>query len=153
MDALTTIRRRRAEIAHAMEALGSEDRELATTEHVLERLERGGEAPGRGEVAKFEPPAPRRTRGQDLRPRSQREFVIDALAHAEQPWMRTSEIVQHVKRHWGEDIPELSLRPLLTVLKKSRIIVRHGRVVALRERTHDARAAETRAPRAKNARR
>ncbi len=153
MDALTTIRRRRAEIAHALEALASEDRDLATTEHVLERLERGGETPARGEVAKLAPPAPRRARGQNLRPRSQREFVIDVLSRAEQPWMRTSEIVQTVQRQWGEEIPELSLRPLLTALKKSRIIVRQGRVVALRERTHDARPVEARAPRAKNARR
>ncbi len=143
MNALAEIRRRRAEIARLLDALASEDHELATTENVLERLERGeGAAPG-GLTA------PRSWEPAALRPRSQREFVIDALARAEAPWMRASDIVLAVKRHWGEDIRELSLRPLLTALKKARVIVRSGRVVALRQRAHDTRAGQ--APRTRNA--
>lgn len=129
MDPLIAIRARRAEIARLIEALAIEDRELATTEHVLERL--NGKGANSGHVGRK--PAPHQ------RPRSQREFVLDALAHAKTPWLKTAEIIAEVKSRWGETIPELSLRPLLSTLKRSNAIVRHGRFVALRERASELR--------------
>lgn len=128
MDAIAAIRERRAEIARRMDALVAEDRELATTEQVLARL--SGAAPTPVSVND------RRERGQ---PRSQREYVLDALAHSKDAWLRTSDIIQEVRARWGEIIPELSVRPLLTSLKKSRQIVRNGRFIAIAERAREPR--------------
>ena len=141
LDAITALRTRRAEIARAIEALVAEDQELATTEQVLARLSGEGE-PTRGRGAALVRSAGERTKGATRalkRPRSQREFVLDALSQASEPWLRTTDIIAEVKARWGEVIPEMSLRPLLTNLKKSRHITRQGRYVALRERAHEAK--------------
>jgi hypothetical protein len=129
-DALTVIRTRRAEIVRAIELLRVEDDELATTEAVLQRL---GGKPGEALHAAMELQA-----HQWARPRSQREFVLDVLASSPTPWLRTREIVKHAKARWGVSIPEASLRPLLSVMKRQKLLVRQGRVVALRERAQEA---------------
>jgi hypothetical protein len=129
-DALTVIRTRRAEIARAIELLRVEDEELATTEVVLQRL--GGET---GAVSR---PGTELQAHRWARPRSQREFVLDVLANCDTPWLRTREIVKHAKGRWGVSLPETSLRPLLSVMKRQKLIVRQGRVVALRERAQQA---------------
>lgn len=125
-NALATIRARREEIACAIAALHSEDDELAITEAVLMRFNGGVQAATK----------PLARRGP--RPRTQREFVLEALASSETPWLRSSEIARLVKRRWGVIVPEPSLRPLLSVMKQQKIIVRNGRLVALRERAFGA---------------
>lgn len=126
-DALTAIQARRVEIARALEALGAEDRELATTEDVLARLGAGSARPARVVALDAK---------NQQRPKSQREFVLDALARSPEPWLRAKDIIALVHARWDEDIPELSLRPLLSTLKHSRHIVREGRFVALKERAN-----------------
>lgn len=125
----------------------AEDQELATTEQVLARLAGDPAAtrrtPGpKAALEKAMGASPRTLK----RPRSQREFVLDALSHSPEPWLKTVDIIAQVKTRWGEVIPEMSLRPLLTNLKKSRHIARQGRFVALRERAHEAKPAKDRNP-------
>ena len=127
-DPLITIRTRRAEIARAIELLRTEDDELATTEAVLQRLG--------GQVATVARPGGEAQRW--TRPRSQREFVLDVLSNSENAWLRIGEIVKQARARWGVSIPEPSLRPLLSVMKRRNVIVRQGRVVALRERAAEA---------------
>lgn len=127
-DTLVTIRARRAEIARAISLLQTEDRELATAEAVLQRFSSAA-SPG----ATVGVPPDRRSR-----PRNQREFVLDVLASSEPVWLRSSEIVRLAKLRWGVDLPEPSLRPLLSVMKQQRLIVRKGRLVALSERALEA---------------
>jgi hypothetical protein len=43
-------------------------------------------------------------------------------------------IVKYADEVWGEEISERSLRPLLTGMKKSGVIVWDGRLIALSER-------------------
>lgn len=125
-DALVSIRARRAEIALAISLLQSEDDELATTEAVLQRF--NGAGPTKSMTAS------RRAQ----RPRSQREYVLDVLASSDSPWLRSRDIARLAKGRWGVVIPEPSLRPLLSVMKQQKIIVRNGRLVALRERAFGA---------------
>jgi hypothetical protein len=127
-DPLITIRTRRSEIARAIELLRTEDDELATTEAVLQRLG--------GQVATVARPSGEAQRW--ARPRSQREFVLDVLSNSDSAWLETREIVRQAKARWGVSIPEPSLRPLLSVMKRRNVIVRRGRVVALRERAAEA---------------
>lgn len=132
-DPLATLRARRAEIARTIKDLSAEDRELATAELVLQRI-----ASAPGQASRRSPGSARQGENNDRRrPRSQREYVIETLATSSKAWLRTNEIVTLVKKRWGEEIPELSLRPLLTQLKKSGAIVRTGRVVALEERASE----------------
>jgi hypothetical protein len=123
-DTLATIQARRAEIARAISLLQTEDQELATAEAVLQRFSRAAKP---GSTVGL-PPNPR------SRPRNQREFVLDVLASSEPVWLRSSDIVRLAKLRWGVDLPEPSLRPLLSVMKQQRLIVRKGRLVALSER-------------------
>lgn len=126
---LIAVRARRAEIARTIERLSAEDAELAVTEQVLARLlgAKGARTPY--------PPVPA-VAGRALRPRSQREFVLDALARSDAAWLKSAEIIAFVQKTWGEVIPEMSLRPLLTNLKRANQIVRQGRLVALKARAH-----------------
>jgi hypothetical protein len=124
-----------------MARLSAEDGELAIAEGVLQRL--GGE--GSAQSTRL-PPAETRM----AMPRSQREYVLDALRWAEPTWLASAEIVHVVKARWGVKIPERSLRPLLTVMKRNGDIVRDGRLLALPERAMDERrpaASSKRAPR------
>lgn len=143
-DPIDALRARRLEIADAIEALRNEDEELAITEQVLGRLTaRPASADSlRGHVS-LESASP-----SGATPQSQREMVLDALAAAPNPWMRTDEIIALAKGRWGVVMPARSLRPLLTVMKKARQIVRRGRTVALRQRASaDAALAIERTPR------
>jgi hypothetical protein len=135
-DTLASIRARRAEIARTIALLQSEDEELATTESVLQRFT-ASSAPGAA-------PDGRQTPRKGPRPRSQREFVLEILASSESPWLRANEIIRLVKARWGVAIPEPSLRPLLSVMKQKKLIVRHGRLVALKERAVTAARAGAR---------
>ena len=141
MDALNAIRARRAEIARAIEALAIEDQELATTETVLARLTGGKSAPpqrpAKSRDATSEAKAP-------ARPQSQRALVLETLARSDDAWLRSKDIISEIYKRWGERVPELSLRPLLTTLKNSRQVVRRGRFVALRERSAESRPGEVR---------
>lgn len=148
-DPVRALRARRAEIASAIEALRHEDEELAITEEVLGRF--AGETSSK---ANFAPPRARQARTNESsapspsdRPQSQREFVLDALCAAPNAWLRTDEIIAVAKSRWGVAISAHSLRPLLTVMKKARQIVRRGRTVALRERAGSVAPALARAAR------
>lgn len=134
-DPSTTLRARRIEIARAIEALRAEDEELAIAEQVLGRLADGAPSP-RHAQAPLAIAAPR-ARTADGPPQSQRELVLDALAASPAAWLRTRDIIMVAKKRWGVTIPEKSLRPLLSVLKNARQIVRQGRVVALPERVSE----------------
>lgn len=126
-DALASIRARREEIARAVALLQSEDEELAITEEVLQRFTGGGAGGAKRAPLRRSP-----------RPRTQRELVLDVLASSESAWLRSHEIAKLAKGRWGAVIPEPSLRPLLSVMKQQKIIVRNGRLVALRERAYGA---------------
>lgn len=140
-DPSTTLRTRRVEIARMIEALRAEDEELAIAEEVLGRLADGEPRPRHAPHAIATP----RARAADDPPKSQRELVLDALAASPTAWLRTRDIITVANKRWGVAIPEKSLRPLLSVLKNARQIVRQGRVVALPERV-SARATNS-APR------
>jgi hypothetical protein len=136
-DAMSALRARREEIARAIEKLKNEDQELATAEAVLSRLGSNGarqggmpatSGAGRGMSSVR---AAQQVRGA---PRSQRSLVIQTLASCDPPWLKSGEIVEQVKERYGVKIPERSLRPLLSAMKRERIIARSGRQVALSER-------------------
>ncbi|QGZ93365.1 hypothetical protein [Terricaulis silvestris] len=123
-DPLNALRARRAEIERAIERLSAEDSELAVTERVLARFSIDKVVGVSHQV-------------RQPRPRSQREFVLEALGRSETAWLRSAEIVALIQTTWGEVIPELSVRPLLTSLKRASQIVRQGRLVALKARAHE----------------
>jgi hypothetical protein len=138
---LDAIVERRALIAREIEQLRAEDEELAVAEQVLERLDlptgldrRRADAPPKGNGR----PNSNGRRAAKM-PKTQREFVLDALGASPTALLRTRDIVALAESRWGVDIPEKSLRPLLTVMKNERRIERSGRVVALRERAHEGR--------------
>ncbi len=136
-----TLRARRVQIAEMIETLRAEDQELEIAEQVLARMDAGSiRAPAKQGGARLM--APRMSAIGDA-PKSQRELVLDALAASSIPWIRARDIISLAKSRWGVTIPEKSLRPLLSVLKNNRRIVRHGRVVALRERAGDTQTAKT----------
>lgn len=129
-NAKTALKSRRAEIASAIERLKAEDKELAAAEAVLERLglsasisndARAGASEMRAQSKKGSPP-------------SQRTLVIQLLSSCDPPWLGSGEIVRQVKARYGVEIPERSLRPLLSAMKRERVIARSGRQVALSER-------------------
>lgn len=151
-DALSIIRARRAEIAEAIEALKDEDRDLGTAELVLARLA-GGAEPLRAahqssakSAAKSVAPTARVAEAK-VRPSSQRGMVMEVLRHNSEPWLRSGELIAEVQRLWGAQVPEMSLRPLLSAMKRERVIVRDGHLIALRERVvASVRHAAVRAP-------
>jgi hypothetical protein len=137
-DAMSALKARRDEISRAMAKLKVEDLELATAQAVLERF--GADASvERGERT---PPWTLDVPRVKGAPRSQRSLVIELLSACEPPWVRSGDIVEQVKQSFGADIPERSLRPLLSVLKRERVIVRSGRHVALTERLDSLRVSE-----------
>ena len=129
MASIAAIRARRLEISEAIARLKAEDDELAVAEHVLVRLSDVATGPWHSQTG----PAETISRSQQV-PRSQREFVLDALAHSDAAWLKSGEIVAVTKKRWGVTISERSLRPLLSVMKRDGQIVRQGRVLALRDR-------------------
>jgi transposase len=130
MEMLTAINLRREEIRRAVEALKAEDQQLATTEVVLRRLQ------GQKTDA---PPAKIKGRS-PTRQGTQREMVLEALAQSRQAWLRTRDIIDWAENQWGQEVSELSLRPLMTKLKNEGRIVRSGRFVALSERNSEPRS-------------
>lgn len=125
---MSALRARREEIARAMEKLKAEDQELASAEAVLVRLT-GAPSGKRSQSAPALAAA--QVRGA---PRSQRSLVIKLLSSCDPPWLGSGDIVKQVKERWGVEIPERSLRPLLSAMKRERVIARSGRQVALSER-------------------
>lgn len=121
---LADIQARRDTIAREIECLRLEDEELAIAEQVMERL--GGTEPRARQ--------PFATPQAANAPRSQREFVLDALEISPEPWLKAKEIIAIARKRWSVVIPEKSLRPLLTVMKNQRLIERRGRLIALRRR-------------------
>jgi hypothetical protein len=139
MASIAVIRARRAEIAQQLARLRAEDDELAVVEQVLRRFDaNSAEADG---VAPLRAAARAASRHSLLTPRSQREYVLDALANADHVWLRSDQIVALARKRWGVSILESSLRPLLSVMKRDGQVVRQGRVLALPERVEEARKA------------
>jgi hypothetical protein len=142
MPSISAIRARRSEISQQIERLRAEDEELRAVERVLQRL--SAPRADEGEVLVLPDSGEGRSRLRDFRtPRSQREFVLDALATSEQAWLRSDEIIEHARKTWGVVISELSLRPLLSVMKRDGQIVRQGRALALPERAQSGRRQRT----------
>src|SRR5690606_8607358 len=107
MASIAAIRARRAEIARQLAKLQAEDDELALVEQVLRRFSGEQEsAPHASGVHQLL-----------MRPRSQREFVLDALSASDAVWLRSDQIVSLARKRWGVAISERSLRPLLSVMK------------------------------------
>jgi hypothetical protein len=128
-NAMSALKARRQEIANTIERLKAEDKELASAEAVVERLAAG--------AAKTSGVAPRARAARALSKgssRSQRTLVIQLLSSCDPPWLGSGEIVKEVRSRYGVEIPERSLRPLLSVMKRERLIARAGRQVALSER-------------------
>ena len=146
MDALIAIRDRRRQIAEQVARLGAEDKELIVAESVLARLGSDIDAGDKTVGSKIVGPG-NASGGSKIQagvsqgqlPRSQRELVIEALSSSHSAWLLTREIVVAVRDRWAVEIPEKSLRPLLSALKNSRRIVREGRMVALSARAREAR--------------
>jgi hypothetical protein len=142
MASITLIRARRAEISQQLARLKAEDDELAIVEQVLSRFSNAVAGSGGvdGGMTTFGPaPVPGSTHTRLFQtPRSQREYVLDALATSDEVWLRSNEIITQARKRWGVTISERSLRPLLSVMKRDGQIVRQGRVLALRERMHGA---------------
>ncbi len=130
MANIAAIRARRAEIARQLAKLQAEDDELALVEQVLRRFS------GEQESA----PHASGVRQLLMRPRSQREFVLDALSASDAVWLRSDQIVSLARKRWGVAISERSLRPLLSVMKREGHIVRQGRMLALPERLEEKKA-------------
>lgn len=122
-NAMSAVRTRREEIGRSMERLKAEDQELATAEAVLARLE-----------AKTESSSVRVAAPVDSASLSQRALVIKLLSSSDCEWLRSGDILKQIKERYGVDIPERSVRPLLSVMKRERVIARSGRLVALAER-------------------
>jgi hypothetical protein len=119
-NAMSAVRTRRQEIGRTIQRLKAEDRDLATAEEVLTRFEAG-----RGGLAS-EPV--------DNSSLSQRALVIKLLSTSDSEWLRSGDILLQIKERYGVDIPERSVRPLLSVMKGAGVIVRRGRLVALADR-------------------
>lgn len=127
-DAISVVRARRLEIARAIAELQDEDKDLETAEQVLVRL--GGAGPAAAASSKSSARAPRGASGR----LSQRALVLEVLGSSEEVWLKSGAIAQAASRLSGAPVPELSLRPLLSALKRESIIVRDGHKVALRAR-------------------
>lgn len=131
-DAISVVRARRLEIARAIAELQDEDKDLETAEQVLARLSGagpGGASSGKAKSARAAG-APKPASG---RP-SQRALVLEVLRSSEEVWLKSGAIAQAASRLSGAPVPELSLRPLLSALKRESVIVRDGHKVALRAR-------------------
>lgn len=127
-DAISVVRARRLEIARAIAELQDEDKDLETAEQVLVRLSGAGPA-----AAAPSKPSARAPRGPSGR-LSQRALVLEVLGSSEEVWLKSGAIAQAASRLSGAPVPELSLRPLLSALKRESVIVRDGHKVALRAR-------------------
>lgn len=128
-DVVSVIRARRAEIAAAIAELQDEERDLSVAEQVLTRL-KGEEAPRLSSARA----SANEARPRSAQPKSQRGMVEEILRLSSKAWLKSDEIVSEAHRLWGARVPELSLRPLLTTMKRQHIIVRDGHRIALRER-------------------
>jgi hypothetical protein len=115
---------RREHISRQIAKLRAEDAELSIAERVLRRLLGG---------AVFEDAADKAQRA-NAAPKTQKDIVIEVLRVDETVWMKSGEIVEAARRRLGADIPERSLRPLLSVMKRDGLIVRQGRLIALNGR-------------------
>lgn len=137
MANIAVIRARRAEIARQLAKLKAEDEELALVEQVLSRFAHRDTQDGA-------PHSSTGVRQRLLSPRSQREYVLDALSASDAVWLRSDQIVALARKRWGVVISERSLRPLLSVMKRDGQIVRQGRVLALPERVEERKAVGSR---------
>ena len=135
---LRSVQARRAAIAHEMNALHAEDAELETVEAVLARLANGKVATSAAPKSAIAKGASSAVRGKPGRKRngdlSQRELVLDALESAPDPWQKVQDIIAAAKARHGVAMPARSISPLLSNLKKTKQIVRKGRLVALPKR-------------------
>ncbi|MBL8544348.1 MAG: hypothetical protein JNJ63_11135 [Hyphomonadaceae bacterium] len=145
-DPVSVIRARRAEIALQLESLRAEDGELAAAEAVLSRLAGAERSVSSGSSRRRAPPpsqAPSQTPAQARRtrplPRSQREFVLEALRTCTPPWRRTNDVLDDIFARWGVRIAAKSVRPLISGLKREGVIERQGRLIALAERARAPR--------------
>jgi hypothetical protein len=134
-DALSIIRARRNEIAAAIADLEDEDKDLGTAELVLARLAGGVSAPKPPGASSLKTAsAPPSANEAKVRPSSQRGMVMEVLRDSGEAWLASGDLIAEVQKLWGAQVPEMSLRPLLSTMKRERVIVRDGHRIALRER-------------------
>jgi len=143
------VRARRARIAREIELLRAEEAELALAEAALERLARsiGVEPPRSEDLDQLEKGLtalhqasvaeigrePKSDSGW-VRPATQRDYILKVLEEASPPWVHSRDIQAVARERWGVVLPIQSLRPLLTSMKTKGVIVRKGRLIALRRR-------------------
>ncbi len=138
---LRTIRMRRLSIARMLETLQAEDAELAHVEEVLARLASGSsgsqetgrsaKTAGVGKRGRVNGNAKRGPGRKSNGAMSQRELILAALQASSEPWMKVQQIISAVKARHGVAMPARSISPLLSNMKKTKQIVRKGRLVAL----------------------
>jgi hypothetical protein len=131
-DALDAVQARRDQIARELEELQSEDAQLAIAEQALARLY-GDTSSSSARARAY--PAPTQF------PQTQREVVLQTLRDTPTPWVQSRDIVESAKLRWGIEVPEKSLRPLLSVMKSQGEIVRRRRLIALPERAAEPQRA------------
>lgn len=129
-DTLSDIRTRRAQIAKLKGELDEEDEELATAEKVVARLEAGH---GRANGAHAAPVRRRPAAGNKP---TNRDLVLAVLKSSEEPWIETSaQLHEKIKEIHGVDINfNGTLLPMLSDLKKHKVILRDGPKIALASR-------------------
>jgi hypothetical protein len=132
---LEAVRFRRAQVSDEIRRLKAEDAQLQIAEQVLRRLTPEAFV---GATPIAQRAAPRPGSRKPTTPRSQRDLVLRVLQDCDDPWLSTREVIDQIKQKWSVAIPEKSLRPLLSLLKRDGDIVRHGRVVALADRAIQA---------------
>jgi hypothetical protein len=127
---LSTIRARRAELAKMLEALAEEARELDIAERVLTRLGATYSANGASGVPSVHVVASAAT---------QQDIVISTLRLAVDPWFESPAALHaEIERTHGIRYKNSSFQPLLSHLKKKRIVARDGARIALAERVNQA---------------
>jgi hypothetical protein len=134
---IDAVRDRRLQIAQEIETLRDEDEQLAIAELALQRLlgRRDGSA-----LAERTPGQAKRQPGREIgAPRSQREAVVEILRLSPEPWIKSGDLVDYARRLWGMDLPEKSLRPLLSVMKREGAILRQRRLIASTQRVSHSR--------------
>lgn len=137
MTGLQKIRDMRADLARQRAALEKQDAELAIAEKVMTQIE-GSDTPTLPGLVPFPaPPAPPPTAGG-----SRRERVLEALS-GEKVWMTSAEVNQEIARRYGALMKGTSLYPLLSLLKKERVIVRAGDKIAIKRRAEGGSAVTT----------
>src|SRR5260221_428540 len=122
---LRSVSARRSAIAAELANLQAEHAELMAAEAVLIRLS-GSKSKPNGANGLHGPAkvAAKTMRGTRRNGASQRELVLMTLKKSKTPWLKVADIVAAVKSEHRITLPVRSVAPLMSTLKKSKVIVR-----------------------------